>query len=476
MQAKSSSTTERVLVRLASAAGGVVICAAVLAAASGEAPGITPDTAQLPDLDQELPWDLRVTSVGPSNARRHRLGFASAVANVGDGPLIVSGRRERPADTMTADQLIERFGAPMAVVEGVGRLRYVRSRDHQHWHLLDFERYELRGAGSSRRVMDRKTGFCLGDRYRTRHRALPAAPPLASGHAAHPCAPPLSRHGAMPAEIDPDRRKIVKFQKRLFVAVLASLMIVSATPAQAKQILGTQGPDKLVGTAKADVIKGLRGKDRISGRRGGDRLFGGRGADRLNAVDGRRDRLVRGGPGKDVCRIDPADRGRLRGCEIVKVVTGGGPGGGPGGPLVCASPPGEARFAPGRGGRAAQEDAPPTFSDPFYALTITINASVDGVNGDELPVSIEEVCDVPSGLAGEAAQLIGGEGVALITSATKVFDASGQELSGDAAATALAGADSVSLKAQLMRPAQWRQDEDGQPVPTFRTSRADITD
>ena len=127
-------------------------------------------------------------------------------------------------------------------------------------------------------------------------------------------------------------------------------------------------------------------------------------------------------------------------------------------------------------GRAAQEDAPPTFSDPFYALTITINASVDGVNGDELPVSIEEVCDVPNGLAGEAAQLIGGEGVALVTSATKVFDAAGQELTGDDAATALAGADSVTLKAQLMRPAQWRQDEDGQPVPTFRTSRADITD
>jgi len=57
-----------------------------------------------------------------------------------------------------------------------------------------------------------------------------------------------------------------------------------------------------------------------------------------------------------------------------------------------------------------------------------------------------------------------------------VFDATGQELTGDAAATALAGADSVSLKAQLMRPAQWRQDEDGQSVPTFRMSRADITD
>ena len=98
------------------------------------------------------------------------------------------------------------------------------------------------------------------------------------------------------------------------------------------------------------------------------------------------------------------------------------------------------------------------------------------MNGDELPISIEEVCDVPKRLEGEAAKLIGGEGVALISSETKVLDAGGLQLTGDAATTALAGADTVSLKAQLKRPPQWRQDEDGQPVPTFQTSRTDVTD
>jgi hypothetical protein len=271
-------------------------------------------------------------------------------------------------------------------------------------------------------------------------------------------------------------------QQFLMVAIAASLMLAWAGPAQAKRIVGTKGPDNIVGTAKADVVKGRGGDDRIKGRGGRDRLFGGRGADRLNAVEGRRDRLVSGGPGKDVCRIDAADRPNVKGCETVKVATGRGPGrgpggapGGPGGPLICANPPEDPRLA-GVLARPAQEDPPPTFSDPFYAVAITINASVDGVNGDELPISIEEVCDVPSGLASEAAQLIGGEGVALITSETKVFDATGQALTGDAAATALAGADSVSLKAQLLPPVQWRQDEDGQPVPTFQTSRADITD
>jgi hypothetical protein len=274
-----------------------------------------------------------------------------------------------------------------------------------------------------------------------------------------------------------------QFLQLVVVCVAASLMPAWAGPAQAKRIHGTKGPDKIVGTAKADVVKGGRGADRIRGRGGRDRLLGGRGADRLNAADRRRDSLVSGGPGKDVCTIDAADRRNVQGCETVKVAKrrgpgGGGPGsGGPGGGLTCASPPPEdARLAPGVLARPAQEDAPPTFSDAFYAVTITINASVDGVNGDELPISIEEVCDVPGALAGEAAQLIGGEGVALMTPATKVFDATGQALTGDAAATALAGADSVSLKAQLLRPAQWRQDEDGAPVPTFRTSRADITD
>jgi Lysyl oxidase len=179
MPARSSSTAERVLVRLVPAVGAIALCAAAVAAAPGDTYEITTGSARLPDLDQELPWDLQVTSTGASTRREYRLGFASAVRNIGDGPLIVSGRRRWAGiPTMTADQLVERAGASMAVVEGVGRLRYVESRDHEHWHLLDFERYELRRAGrGTSRVTDRKTGFCLGDRYRTRGRALPARPP-----------------------------------------------------------------------------------------------------------------------------------------------------------------------------------------------------------------------------------------------------------------------------------------------------------
>jgi hypothetical protein len=211
----------------------------------------------------------------------------------------------------------------------------------------------------------------------------------------------------------------------------------------------------------------------------------------LNAVDGRADRVVKGGPGKDICRVDPADEFKARGCEIVKIVTHGAPGapgapgvpgvpgapsvpgapGVPGGPKVCAAPPEDAALA-----RVAQDDdPPPTFSNAFYAITTTITASADGMTGDELPISIEDVCDVPRRLRKQAAQLAGADGIAMLLRRTTVWQ-DGAQLTGGEAATAIDGADTASLRVRLKRPSTWRQDEDGEPVPTFRTGRIEITD
>ena len=154
----------------------LVLGAAGLASSAGGSHELSPASQRLPDLEQEVPWNLEVTR---DEARvGYQLGFSSAVRNVGAGPLIVTGRRHGATPTMTVDQLIEQEDAPAAVVEGVGRMRYVRSPDHEHWHLLGFERYELRRApGRAGVVTDRKTGFCLGDRYRARGQALQAQPP-----------------------------------------------------------------------------------------------------------------------------------------------------------------------------------------------------------------------------------------------------------------------------------------------------------
>jgi hypothetical protein len=155
------------LLRLLPAIAAVAaISVLLLVGATG---GAAPRAGRLPDLRQALPSKISVT--GDS------LGFASAVSNVGAGPLTVSGRRpDRTNPEMVAEQLIRRARGPSAVVEDVGRLRYVRSADHEHWHLLPFMRYELRDAGPGAAVRrDRKTGFCLGDRYPVRGERLARA-------------------------------------------------------------------------------------------------------------------------------------------------------------------------------------------------------------------------------------------------------------------------------------------------------------
>ena len=43
----------------------------------------------------------------------------------------------------------------------------------------------------------------------------------------------------------------------------------------------------------------------------------------------------------------------------------------------------------------------------FYRRAVTLVASVDGLHGEVLPISIEAVCDVPDKLASGAARLAG---------------------------------------------------------------------
>ena len=101
-----------------------------------------------------------------------------------------------------------------------------------------------------------------------------------------------------------------------------------ANVAEAKTMNGTKKADKLKGTKKDDRINGRGGNDRINGKAGADKLKGGGGKDKINAVDGAADKKVSGGPGKDICKIDEADRKAVRSCEKVKVSGGGSAGGG----------------------------------------------------------------------------------------------------------------------------------------------------
>jgi glucose/arabinose dehydrogenase len=154
------------------------VATALLAVLVGT-PSALAGSERLPDLDQVTPTDLVITRVRANEKPAYVLGFSSSVENVGDGPLVFDAHRAGPeTETMAADQVIDRDGAPKEVVPGAGRVRYTVSPDHRHWHLLGFDRYELRRAGRSEAVVrDRKTGFCLGDRYAMSGRKPPAAAP-----------------------------------------------------------------------------------------------------------------------------------------------------------------------------------------------------------------------------------------------------------------------------------------------------------
>lgn len=140
----------------------LVLTALVLTATAPAAGGGPAPALQLPDLVQEPPADLSLVGSG----RSVRLGFRSATRNVGEGPLTVVGRRISGREVMRASQELLTADGTTVRRGRAGRLRFVRSEDHRHWHYGDFMRYELRRMRSRRLVRPGlKTGFCLGDRY-----------------------------------------------------------------------------------------------------------------------------------------------------------------------------------------------------------------------------------------------------------------------------------------------------------------------
>ena len=117
----------------------------------------------LPDLDQRAPSGLIVTA----SRGRYKLGFVSAVDNIGRGPVwIVASRPSTAVPVMRATQRVVLRAGGYRAYEGTGILRYTYTPEHSHWHYLRFERYELRTSSDFELVArDHKTGFCLADHY-----------------------------------------------------------------------------------------------------------------------------------------------------------------------------------------------------------------------------------------------------------------------------------------------------------------------
>jgi hypothetical protein len=135
-------------------------------------PAVSPELR--PDLDQRLPSDLRIRVSGT----RFLLGFTSASDHIRLGPLsIVASRPNIAVPTMRASQRVRIFGGSARTYPGIGVLRYTIAFPHEHWHLMDFQRYELRRASDHTLVVrDRKSGFCLADHWAQVRGVVPGKP------------------------------------------------------------------------------------------------------------------------------------------------------------------------------------------------------------------------------------------------------------------------------------------------------------
>jgi hypothetical protein len=95
---------------------------------------------------------------------RDHLAFSSGIWNVqgagsvSPGTLVVKGSRpDLTVNTMSAVQDVD------GTQTLVGALQYNVAASHQHWHLLNLDRYQLRAHDPANAVLgiDQKTGFCL---------------------------------------------------------------------------------------------------------------------------------------------------------------------------------------------------------------------------------------------------------------------------------------------------------------------------
>jgi hypothetical protein len=120
-------------------------------------------------------------------------------------------------------------------------------------------------------------------------------------------------------------------------------------------------------------------------------------------------------------------------------------------------------------------DAPPKPDPALTGVSFTMDASTDGLNGKELPVSIEAACGAPKALEPKVEALGGSDGVLVVSSRTAVL-LSGKRLPAARATTELGGADTISATVRLLAESRWSSDEDGNQLPTFRATRVDITD
>jgi hypothetical protein len=116
-----------------------------------------PKKSTLPDLVSVPAWQISATV---DEDGTDRLNFAANEWNAGPAPMIVEGFRRGTSPVMDAYQMFYRDGKQVGM-KRTGTMEFHTAPEHNHWHFLDFAKYELVDANDKVVSTSGKQSWCL---------------------------------------------------------------------------------------------------------------------------------------------------------------------------------------------------------------------------------------------------------------------------------------------------------------------------
>jgi hypothetical protein len=126
--------------------------------------------------------------------------------------------------------------------------------------------------------------------------------------------------------------------------------------------------------------------------------------------------------------------------------------------------------------RQAEPDNPacddlPRFKAAFINRVWRFNGSVDGVEHDELSMTLDSIERLPARFRNQDDELLDQDTTVLVSHRVRVYGPDGSLVDHDW----LTAAESVQVRGRLLSPRKWRANEDGDVVPTVRAKRVHVS-
>ena len=126
--------------------------------------------------------------------------------------------------------------------------------------------------------------------------------------------------------------------------------------------------------------------------------------------------------------------------------------------------------------RQAEPDNPacddlPRFKAAFLNRVWRFNGAVDGVERDELSMTLDSIERLPARFRNQDDEILDQDTTVLFSRGTRVYGPDGTLVDHDW----LGAAENVQVRGRLLRPRKWRANEDGDVVPTVRAKRIHVT-